>query len=168
MFHRIILILSLLCCLPIQPAARGDQVIGRLALDDARHLGLTLTTDRTVKVEGNGAIRIETTWPTAINLGEITGIAIDNSRVIYRARVRTEDLLGTAYLEMWCTVDGGQYFSRGMQSMARGTSDWQTLETDFRLLAGQAATRYILNLVINGKGTVWVDQIELVREDLGP
>jgi len=75
-------------------------------------------------------------------------------------------LEGTAFLEMWCHVGGGQYFSRGMNSFVSGTSEWKKLETPFFLQAGQKAEKAILGIVINGKGTVWIDEIRLSKEPL--
>ena len=80
--------------------------------------------------------------------------------------VKSEKLEGTAYLEMWCHVGGGQYFSRGMNSVVTGTMDWTTLHTPFFLQPGQRAQKATLNIVINGKGTVWVDEVALSKAPL--
>ena len=61
-------------------------------------------------------------------------------------------------------VGGGRYFSRGMNSVVAGTMDWQTLQTMFILQAEQKAKRVLLNIVINGQGTVWVDDVVLLKE----
>ena len=63
-------------------------------------------------------------------------------------------------------VGGGQYFSRGMNSVVTGTMDWSTLQTPFFLQPGQSAKRVTLNIVIKGKGTVWVDDVHLAKEPL--
>ena len=65
---------------------------------------------------------------------------------------------------MWCEVGGGRYFSRGMNSKVAGTMDWLILQTPFFLQAGQKVNRVTLNIVINGKGTVWVDDVVLFTE----
>lgn len=145
--------------------AQGTELY-RLPLDDASSLDTTIATDPVVKEEGGGSIRITTAWPTVICLGEVPGIHVENAQIIYRARVRSEKLEGTAFLEMWCQVDGGLYFSRGMESVVSGTMDWKTLQTPFFLKEGQRATKVTLNIVINGKGTVWVDDLRLMKEPL--
>ncbi len=149
----------------LTPLARGDE-LRKLALDDASSLGTTVSTDPTIKQEGNGSIRISTAWPTTICLGEVAELNVDNAQIIYRAKVKSEKLEGTAFLEMWCHVGGGQYFSRGMNSFVTGTMDWKTLQTPFYLQPGQSAKKATLNIVINGKGTVWVDDIYLLKEPL--
>jgi hypothetical protein len=140
--------------------------IYRLSLDDASSLGTTISTDSGIKQEGDGSIRISTAWPTVICLGVVDGINVENARLVYRAKVRSEALDGTAFLEMWCQVAGGRYFSRDMKSVVKGSTDWMALQTPFFLKAGQKATKAVLNIVINGKGTIWVDDVRLVREPL--
>jgi len=53
-----------------------------------------------------------------------------------------------------------------MNSFVAGTMDWKTLQTPFYLQPGQSAKKATLNIVINGKGTVWVDDIYLLKEPL--
>ena len=138
----------------------------KLDLDDASSLGTTVSRDPKVKQEGNGSIKITTLWPTTICLGEVEGLNVENGQLIYRAQVKREKLEGTAFLEMWCHVGGGQYFSRGMNSVVTGTMDWKTLQTPFFLQPGQKTKKATLNIVINGKGTVWVDDVRLLKEPL--
>lgn len=145
--------------------AQADA-LGKMALDDASSLGTTVSTDLTTKQEGNGSIRISTVWPTTICLGEVRDLNVENARIIYRARVKSEKLEGTAFLEMWCHIGGGRYFSRGMNSVVSGTMDWRTLQTPFLLQPGQSVKKATLNIVINGNGTVWVDDVQLAKEPL--
>jgi hypothetical protein len=67
---------------------------------------------------------------------------------------------------MWCHIGGGQYFSRGMNSVITGTTDWKKLETPFILQPGQKAEKVTLNIVVNGKGKLWIDDIRLLKEPL--
>ncbi len=88
-------------------------------------------------------------------------------RLIYRARMRSEGLRGKAYLEMWCVFPGqGEFFSRALQSPLSGTNDWTSQETPFFLKKGQDPSRVKLNLVIEGEGTVWLDQVVLAKAPL--
>lgn len=137
----------------------------KLNLDDINDLGLKIENDSTIKVEGNGSIKISTPWPTTVCLGEVTGLDIENARLIYKADVRSQ-LDGAALLEMWVHVAGGQYFSRGLNSTVTGNSDWRSIQTPFMLQKGQKPDRVTLNLIINGKGTVWIDNIVLSKEPL--
>lgn len=146
-------------------SAQGKE-LRKLTLDNALSLGTTVSADSTVKHEGKGSIRISTMWPTTICLGEVADLNVEKVKLVYQAKLKCKNLKGTAFLEMWCHVGDGQYFSRGMNSVVTGTMDWKTLETLFFLQQGQRAKNATLNIVINGKGTVWVDDVHLLAEPL--
>ena len=152
-----------LLLLTLIPSATAEE-LKRLPLDSASSLGTTVSTDPTVKQEGKGSIKISTRGPTTICLGVVQPKNAENAQLIYQARVKSDQLEGHAFLEMWCEVGGGRYFSRGMNSVVSGTMDWQTLQTMFILQAEQKAKRVLLNIVINGQGTVWVDDVVLLKE----
>jgi hypothetical protein len=141
------------------------QDLKRISLDDTSALGLQIQSDSAMKAEGKASIKISTKWPTTVCLAEVNGPGIQNAKLVYKAKVKS-DLQGTAFLEMWAHVSGGQYFSRGMNDPVRGKSDWKTIQTPFIFQKGQKPTRVTLNIVINGIGTVWVDDIVLSKEPL--
>jgi len=152
--------------LSIQILPANGQELKRLPLDSASSLGTTVSTDTVIKKEGTGSIKIATQGPANICLGVVQPLNIENARLVYQARVKSENLEGAAFLEMWCEVGGGRYFSRGMDSTVAGTMDWQILQTPFFLQPGQEVNRVTLHIVINGKGTVWVDDVVLFKEPL--
>ncbi len=137
----------------------------KLPLDDAAALGLKIQTDAAVKTEGKASIKITTAWPVTICLGEITVLNAKGVKLIYQAEIKTE-LEGSAFLEMWVQVDGKQYFSRGLDDIVYGKTGWKTIRTLFMLTKDQKAEKATLNLVINGKGTVWIDNAVLTEEIL--
>jgi hypothetical protein len=141
------------------------QDLKRISLDDTSALGLQIQSDSAMKAEGKASIKISTKWPTTVCLAEVTGPDVQNAKLVYKAKVKS-DLQGTAFLEMWAHVGGGQYFSRGMNDPVQGKSDWKTIQTPFFFQKGQKPTRVTLNIVINGIGTVWVDDIVLSKEPL--
>jgi hypothetical protein len=68
---------------------------------------------------------------------------------------------------MWCHFPGlGEFFSRNPQSAVTGTTNWTSMETVFFLKKGERPDNVKLNLVIGGKGTVWIDDIRLRRGPL--
>jgi hypothetical protein len=145
-------------------AAHAED-LKKLNLDDASSLGIKIQTDSQVKVEGSGSIKITTAWPTVVCLGEVTGLNVANAKLVYRAKVKTA-LEGEAFLEMWAHVGGGQYFSRGMNDTAKGKSEWKSIQTPFMFQKGQNPEKVTLNPVINGKGTVWIDDVAFSKEPL--
>lgn len=141
------------------------QELKKVSLDDATSIGLHIESDSTIKVEGRSSLKIKTLWPTTICLGELTGLDIENAKLIYKAKLKT-DLKGSAYLEMWVGVDGAHYFSRGLNDQVQSKSEWKEVLTPFMFKKGQKPDKVTLNLVINGIGTVWVDDIVLSKEAL--
>jgi hypothetical protein len=45
-------------------------------------------------------------------------------------------------------------------------TDWKTIQTPFLFQKGQRPDKVTLNLIINGRGTVWIDDIMLSKESL--
>lgn len=123
--------------------------------------------DKAVSSDGKGSLKITAAAPTVVKLFETGDIDIENARLTYRAKVRTENVEGKAYLELWCSFPGkGEFFSRGLQSPLTGTQDWTTVETPFFLQKGENPDNIKLNLVIDGRGTVWIDDIRVVKGPL--
>lgn len=122
---------------------------------------------KNVSSDGNGSLRIVAKEPTIVRLFEVDDIDIDDARLIYQARVRTKDVEGQVYLEMWCHFPGkGEFFSRGLDSPLTGTTNWVTLQIPFFLKKGEEPDYVKLNIVINGTGTVWIDDVRLLKAPL--
>src|SRR6185295_6445049 len=71
--------------------------------------------------DGADVIRVDTKWPTTINIAEIDlkNAHIEDTALKYTAQMKEEGLDGTAYLEMWVHfpgAKGGIYFSRGLDN----------------------------------------------------
>jgi hypothetical protein len=108
-----------------------------------------------LRIDANGGRSV-------IQLADVAIDAPELPRLSYRAKLRSQDIRGNAYLEMWVTVRGkGEFFSRALHSQISGTSEWSTHEAPFFLEPGQVPTRAKLNVVIEGAGTLWVDGVTL-------
>jgi len=126
-----------------------------------------VSVDREITSDGNGSLRAEASAATTIPLFEISGVDIDNARIFYQARLRTADVIGQVYLEMLCHFpERGEFFSRGQATLLSGTTEWTSQEIPFLLRKGEKPDIIKLNLVINGQGTAWIDDIKLVRGPL--
>ena len=120
--------------------------------------------DRNVSSDGKGALRIIAEQPRVVRLFELGDVDIEDARIIYQARLRTEDVKGNVYLEMWCHFPGmGEFFSRSTQSPLTGTVNWISEETPFFLRQGQNPDNIKLNVVIEGTGVVWINDIKVLR-----
>jgi len=124
--------------------------------------------DKAVSTDGNGSLRVDAApGRTVARLFEIQDIHIDNARLVYQAKVRTENVEGRVYLEMWCGFTGyGEAFSRNLDKALSGANDWTTVVTPFFLKAGEKPDYVKLNLVVEGKGTAWIDDVRLFKAPL--
>ena len=126
-----------------------------------------ISLDKNISSDRNGSLRIATSEPVTIRLFELGDIDVENARLTYRAQLRTEDVKGQAYLEMWCRFPGkGEFFSRGLHSPLSGSTEWTSQEIPFFLKKGENPDDIKLNLVINGTGTVWIDDIRMLKGPL--
>jgi len=120
--------------------------------------------DKNISDDGNGSIKIETAKPLVVQLYLIDDVKVDDTQVVYEANIKSNDLKGQAYLEMWCVFkDKGEYFSRGFDSIISGDEDWKTIRTVFNLEKGERPDQIKLNVVVNGVGTIWIDDIHLSK-----
>ena len=123
-----------------------------------------VTLDSTVYAEGSGSIKIVAKKPMVVKLYETGNLDVENCHIIYQAKLKTAGLQGFAYLEMWCHFPGkGEFFSRALQSKLTGDNDWSSHEASFLLQTGERPDNVKLNLAVNGTGTVWIDEIKLLK-----
>jgi hypothetical protein len=63
---------------------------------------------------------------------------------------------------MWCHFStGAEFFSRGLESTITGSNDWAASQTSFFLKNGEQPDLIRLNLVVEGAGQVFIDDIQL-------
>jgi hypothetical protein len=100
-----------------------------------------------------------------IRLFEVSNLGVDACILTYRAQMRTENLNGTAFLQMWCVFDGlGEFFSKGLNRKVSGTTGWASYETPFWLRAGQSPSKVKLEIAVEGNGgTIWVRDVTLLK-----
>lgn len=125
--------------------------------------------DSLQSTDGRGSLRYEVKAPTTIRLVEVKDPGVEAAVLYYRAALRVQDFEGKAYLEMWVRVPGmGEFFSKGFQSTLSGTSGWMSVEIPFVLREGQRPDLVKLNVVADGTGTLWVDDLRLLAGELPP
>ena len=168
-FVVLIMCSALLCIAGCSKSSDKVIVLQHFPVDDMEGLitqsGVQI--DKENSSDGHGSLRIEATEPTTVRLFEVGNFDIDNARLIYKARLRTENVEGRVFLEMLCHFPGkGDFFSRSLQSPLSGTTDWTTEETPFFLQKGDKPDSIKLNLVIDGTGTAWIDDIRLMQGSL--
>ncbi len=94
--------------------------------------------------------------------------AIKGPRYAVTGQVRYEGIEGTGYLELWNHFpNGGQYFSRtladvGPMSKLQGSSGWRQFTLPFDATGAPAPTRLVVNVVLPGRGVVYLGPLQLV------
>ncbi len=111
--------------------------------------------------------RIESREKRTVRLFEIPDPGVEQCILTYRVQMKTENVQGGAYLEMWCRFSGrGEFFSRGLHHKVKGTTGWASCETPFFLKKGQRPDLIKVNLVFEGAGTAWIKDVELLKTPL--
>ena len=122
------------------------------------------TISKDVKVTDEQAWQVSCEKGQVVRLFEVPDPEVENCRVIYRAKIKSEGLSEPAYLEMWCRFSGkGEYFSRGLDHAITGSNDWGTYEIPFFLKKGEKPDLIKLNIVVKGSGKIWLKDIELLK-----
>ncbi|MGQ9672231.1 MAG: hypothetical protein ACUVV5_03745 [Candidatus Aminicenantales bacterium] len=147
----------------------GDAELMRFPLDSLAGIitqsGIEL--DRAISSDGRGSVKIAASEPGIFRLFELGDIDIEEAILVYQAKLRTENVEGLVYLEMLCHFEGkGEFFSRGLDSPLKGTVEWTTQEIPFYLKKGENPDNVKLNLVCEGPGTVWVDNVRLIKRKI--
>jgi predicted Ser/Thr protein kinase len=109
-----------------------------------------------------GGWKIVADKPRSVRLFEVPDAGFDAGPFHYRAKLKTENVKGKAYLEMWVRIPGmGEFFSKGLHMPLSGSNGWAEYEIPFLLEEGQHPDLIKLNVTIEGTGTVWIKDIEL-------
>jgi len=141
-----------------------DSMAGLISQTDDR---LVMEIDPEISSDGNGSLRIDATGSATVHLYQAGDLDVENARLTYRARLRTENVSERVYLELWCHFpEAGEFYSRGLAAALSGSNSWATVETPFLLKTGENPDEVKLNLVLEGSGTVWIDDIHLIRGPL--
>jgi hypothetical protein len=128
------------------------------------HFGVTDPTLSGDLVVDGDAWLVDSNEPQVVRLFEVPDPEISQGLLIYRTSLKSQQLSGRAYLEMWCRLPGrGEFFSRGLNQTLSGTTAWSSFEVPFRLKKGQRPDLVKLNLVVEGRGKVWIRDVELLR-----
>jgi hypothetical protein len=151
----------------ISPLAIEETELRSFPLDTTEGIKSqdSVAIDRQISSDGNGSIRVEATGGLLISMFDTGNIDVENARLIYRARLRTENVQGRVYISMTCFFPRGErYSSRALAMPLTGTTDWTTQETFFLLKKGEKPDNVSINLIIEGSdsGTVWIDDIRLL------
>ncbi len=160
------------------PLPRGepqydDTLIAHFPVDSEADMARGVTRDphaidHSVSSDGNGSLRIDASGTRLVDLYRIWGEEEDLSfrKLVYEADVRTEGVSGDVFLVMQAgltTAPGGSIAILGQDAAIRGTNDWTTLHASAGNPGGSRLLETTLQLHIGGPGTVWIDNVKLIK-----
>ncbi len=163
----------LVLCLWSSPAP-AEQMIRGYSWSQLKAAGRLASGGVTPAGQGNEceslALSNQSSQPVRIELLVIDQPGITGPVYALRGRIRYEGVEGVGYLEMWSHFpDGSAYFSRslagqGLLASLSGTSAWRDMALPFSA-AGTAKrpSKLVLNLVLPGKGRVWIGPLSLFQ-----
>jgi hypothetical protein len=157
------LVLFILSC---ETSEISDDILCEYKIDNLENIieKDNIEFDRGISYDSNGSIKIVSQRQAVAYLYDTGDLDIEDTVIIYRARLKAEDLQGTAYLQMWCVFEGkGEYFSKGLDFTVSGTKDWVEVQTPFMLKKGENPVNIKLQIVVVGSGTVWIDDIRIIK-----
>ncbi|HXC35414.1 MAG TPA: hypothetical protein VNV43_06030 [Candidatus Acidoferrales bacterium] len=118
--------------------------------------------------------------PLRVQLLKIVNPRLSASAYAINGQVKYENVQGAGYLEMWSYfpplksgLPEGQYFSRtlgdsGEMGKITGTCDWRDFTLPFDPAgASGPPTRLEINLILPGRGTVYLTPVKLVKYSAG-
>lgn len=125
----------------------------------------TVTQDRLREEEVGWSA--ELSGPETLHFFQFEPPHLERCMITYRAQMKTEDLEGGAYLELWCRFPGrGDFFSKGLHHVVTGSTDWASYEVPFYLKKGQCPDLLKLDVTSKGAGRIWIKDIELSQTPL--
>lgn len=113
-------------------------------------------------------LRVERGSEPTVTVLTIERPKITGSRYAVTGQVRYEGVDGDGYLELWNHFpDGSQYFSRtlgetGPMMKLHGTSGWRAFALPFDSTGAPPPSRLVLNVVLPGRGVVYLGPVTLI------
>lgn len=145
-------------------SAAGPVEIAHFPLSDgAIPAGADAVFDPNVSQDGGGSLRVESDQGGRLRLYELEDLGVVQGALVYTGFLRSRGLAGKAMLEMWCRpAEGEAAFVRSAAQAVAGDSDWTPQEIRFsRPELCRNPVSIELNVLIQGAGTVWIDDLRL-------
>lgn len=118
------------------------------------------------KSEGDASIRVDAPAPCRITIAKFSGVDFDQFRLVTSAKLKSELTRGSAVFETLVRVKDGFYFSRALDKPVKEKTDWTEVKTFFNFKKNEHPDEIFVNLIIEGSGSVWIDEIKLFKEEL--
>jgi serine/threonine protein kinase len=146
--------------------APGPGVLAQMPSDDLAQVATGISVDHEITADGDGSMKIDAAHGAVVTVGEMEVSAVAEDETLWlEASLRAKDVPAGAGLEVWCVLDdGSRLLAAGQEHLRYGTQDWQTLRWRLQVPEPGRVRRVLVNAVISGPGTLWVDAVRLTAE----
>lgn len=122
--------------------------------------------DTSGTAEGTGCFKFVVAEPATHPLFEVK-FPGEGAKFTFQFKMRVSDFLGDAYgLMAVHYASGGKQEIKNYDRALGATSDWVPMELSWTVQKGQKVDSLILSAALNGTGTVWVDDVHLIKTPL--
>lgn len=145
------------------PLATAEPVV--LPCNDLAQVKTRITKDEKTTQDGNGSIKVEAACNAVVTVVDNRNLSVTQGNTLWcTLRVKCAGVKQKAYLEMWCEVaDGKRAFSKGLDQPLQGDTDWKEIRLPMLVNDDLTVKRALVNVVIEGAGTVWVDEVSISK-----
>lgn len=160
--------LALAATLACDKKAEPPKQIDFFSCDDTERIVSSdlVTIDAGSASEGAGCLKMVVEQPTTVPLVEVK-FPGEGAKYTIQFKMRVKDFLGDAYGQMNVNyASGGKQEVKNYQNAIGATSDWIPMELSWVVQKGQKVDSLTLYAVLGGSGTVWVDEIRVIRAPL--
>jgi hypothetical protein len=146
------------------PLTAGD-LLGTFSCHDLSQAKTLISVDKTVTADGNGSIKVEAAQNALVTVADQKDLSVAKDNTLWcTIKVKCAGVKQRAYLEMWCEVaEGKRAFSKGLDQTLHGDSEWTEIHLPMMVNGDFTVSRALVNVVIEGPGTVWVDQVTFAK-----
>lgn len=146
------------------PLAAAD-ILGSFSCDDIAQVKTLISVDKQTTADGNGSIKVEAAQSALVTIADQKNLSVPKDNTLWcTLKVKCAGVKQRAYLEMWSEVaEGRRAFSKGLDQVLIGDSDWREIRLPMMVNADFTVSRALVNVVIEGPGTVWVDEIKFSK-----
>lgn len=124
-----------------------------------------LIMDNEISYDGLGSIRVESEDSVTAYLFILRDIPIRRAKLKWEAYCKTEELEGRAFMEIGVQIyskygkEYDTFIYRGDEFISK-TTNWTKLNVEFLSTENRMISTVQLNLIVKGRGKVWIDQVK--------
>ncbi|HSJ01418.1 MAG TPA: hypothetical protein VK956_03155, partial [Verrucomicrobium sp.] len=135
-----------------------------LPMNDVSRLGTQVKVDTSETTDGDGSLKVTAAHGAVVTVGELGWPGLNASEALWcEAQLKCADAPGGAYLEIWCDLaDGSRVSTKAKDLAVRDTAGWLAVRVPVVVKRPVEIRGIKVNLVIEGPGTAWVDDIRFL------